>query len=173
MSRKLFRVVSAKPEDQVVENINPFEELAYRAPKDSSKTACSTRLPDLILAHMDAYIQNTKFPWKNRQEFMASAVFRLLEDAQLLEKHPLFDDSLAKLREIEIIIKNEELGERMASMSQKIVDMVQSALAEGDRAEARRLLLEVRQRADAMSNRRWRDKLLRVVNAYGELGRDE
>jgi Arc/MetJ-type ribon-helix-helix transcriptional regulator len=167
--RKHLRAVSSKPENQVSEQIDPREELIFRMGKDMPKATASVRLPEQLLCMIDDYVHDPRFPWKNRNEFLASAVFRLLEDTQKIEAHPQFDDSLKKLRVISSILLGEETGQRMQNMAQKLVDNVQMALTEGDVQEAKRMLGDIKAVAETMPNRRWREKLLRTVRVFGAL----
>lgn len=172
MSRKYPQAVSSKPENQVTENLDPFEELTYRAPKDIEKVPFSARVPAPIANMIESLLQDPAFPWKNRQDFIVAALFRLCEDAMQMKAHPLFDDTLAKLRAFSSLIQDEEVNKRTTEMCQKLADMVSAAIGEKDLEDARRLLLKQRELANVISNRRWREKILKVVDSYGPLGRE-
>lgn len=172
MSRKYPRAVTFKPGDMVTENMDPAEELVYYAPKGMEKLPVSARVPAALVGMVDAFVQDPSLPWKSRQDFVVSAIFRLCEDTQAMKVHPLFDDTLAKLRAFSALLQDEEVNKRMAEMCQKLADMTSSAIADRDMEEARRLLLKQRELAGAIPNRRWREKILKVVDAYGELGQE-
>jgi len=169
VARKAPRGVSHKPEHQVREAIDPFEELTFRYAAGTKMAPASSRIPESLLSTVDQYTHDPRFPWKNRSEFIASAIFRLLEDVQKIERNPLFDESLAKMRTIMTILQQEEEGRTLMTNAQKIISTIQAVLMDGDTADAKRMLAEIKQQAEGMTNRRWREKIMRTLAAFGSL----
>ena len=165
--------VSTKPENMIRDALNPFDELSCPVEKGTPTSSASVRVPNSLLGMLDHYTHDNKYPWKNRSDFINAAIFRLLEDVQRIEQHPDFDDSLRKLALIHLQLNQEEEGRRLMDASQRIINTVQAVISDNDHAEARRLLLIIRETAQSMLNRRWREKILRIVDAFGELGKAE
>lgn len=170
MKKHRGKGVSFKAAALVRDSIDPFEDLWCPTDRGTPTSPMSMRIPNNLTTMVDFYVHDPRFPWRSRSDFLVSAMVRLLEDVQRIEKDPKFDDSLKLLSLIHQELQAEEDGRRSMEACQKIAQVVNSIITDGDIGEARRLLANVRGIAEQVKKRRWREKILGLIAQYGELG---